>query len=502
MKKYIFLFILSILFPLAAHSQYGWIQQQSNTGNDLNGINFLDPNTGYAVGYNGSILKTTNGGTNWTFNTLNNYGYRQVVFPQADSGLVFGLPGICYKTTDRGQTWFLTFISLADTYTYAYFINEYTGWVLSNNGRVYKTENGGYNWAFEPASTNAMLYSCSFINENTGWVCGGFGMVSKTVNGGDIFINMPAGVSNDLYGITFVNGNTGWVCGSGGLIMKSTNGCISWTPQNSGVTNNLSWIYFTDVNTGYVCGSSGVILKTTNGGTIWYRQPVSTNGQLNRIIFIDHQNGWVCGNNGEIYKTTNGGDPLPAVPALISPPDNSWGISLTPALTWTNTGAVNYQVQVSTAPDFSVITDSSSVTSSVYTVPAGKLILNRTYYWRVRAYYYYGTSEWSVIWNFTTLVSGVTILNATVPASYNLYQNYPNPFNPSTNIRFDVPKTSNVKLIVYDINGRVVENLFSGNIPAGSFEYKWNASKYSSGIYFFRMESNEYSAVRKMTLLK
>lgn len=89
-----------------------------------------------------------------------------------------------------------------------------------------------------------------------------------------------------------------------------------------------------------------------------------------------------------------------------------------------------------------------------------------------------------------------------VPVKYQLYQNYPNPFNPSTKIKFDIIKTTNAKIVIYDMLGRVVETLVNSQLRPGTYEATWNASGYSSGIYFFRLITDEYSATNKMVLMK
>jgi enediyne biosynthesis protein E4 len=89
-----------------------------------------------------------------------------------------------------------------------------------------------------------------------------------------------------------------------------------------------------------------------------------------------------------------------------------------------------------------------------------------------------------------------------IPEKFNLYQNYPNPFNPSTTIKFDIPASQNVNVIVFDVTGRLVCKLFEGFLSAGSYETEWNGNGVSSGIYFCRLETNTGSMTRKMLLVK
>jgi len=89
-----------------------------------------------------------------------------------------------------------------------------------------------------------------------------------------------------------------------------------------------------------------------------------------------------------------------------------------------------------------------------------------------------------------------------IPKNYKLQQNYPNPFNPETNIKFDVPKSGNVKLTVYDMLGNQVELLVNNFMEAGSYSTDFHANNLSSGVYFYRMESVNFSETRKMILNK
>jgi len=89
-----------------------------------------------------------------------------------------------------------------------------------------------------------------------------------------------------------------------------------------------------------------------------------------------------------------------------------------------------------------------------------------------------------------------------IPEKYNLHQNYPNPFNPSTTIRYEIPKSGLVTVKVYNVLGKEIETLINENQTSGVYRLNWNASDYPSGIYFYKIESGEFSKVMKMVLLK
>ena len=99
-------------------------------------------------------------------------------------------------------------------------------------------------------------------------------------------------------------------------------------------------------------------------------------------------------------------------------------------------------------------------------------------------------------------VIGITNNNQGVPTEYSLSQNYPNPFNPTTNIKYQITKNNNVKLTVFDILGKEVEVLVNEKQTPGAYSINWNADKYSSGVYFYKIESGSFTSVKKMILLK
>jgi hypothetical protein len=93
------------------------------------------------------------------------------------------------------------------------------------------------------------------------------------------------------------------------------------------------------------------------------------------------------------------------------------------------------------------------------------------------------------------------------PMAWNLESAYPNPFNPSTSIAFTVPVAADVSLTVFDILGREVTRLVNGKMQAGAHVVQWNTQNHhggtvASGIYFYRLEAQDYEMTRKMILMK
>jgi hypothetical protein len=99
-------------------------------------------------------------------------------------------------------------------------------------------------------------------------------------------------------------------------------------------------------------------------------------------------------------------------------------------------------------------------------------------------------------------VIGIISYNSQIPKSYSLSQNYPNPFNPVTNIKYDILRTGIVKLTVYDIIGREVETIVNSQQIAGSYVVQYDASKLASGIYFYTLHTQDFTATKKMIIVK
>lgn len=89
-----------------------------------------------------------------------------------------------------------------------------------------------------------------------------------------------------------------------------------------------------------------------------------------------------------------------------------------------------------------------------------------------------------------------------IPAEYKLYQNYPNPFNPVTTIKYDIVKVEDVKIAIYDILGREVATLVNAQQQPGTYEVSWDASGFASGIYFYTITSGNFTATKKLILLR
>jgi len=113
-----------------------------------------------------------------------------------------------------------------------------------------------------------------------------------------------------------------------------------------------------------------------------------------------------------------------------------------------------------------------------------------------------GATAPTTVFQFTVGTVSVISISSDVPKEFRLFNNYPNPFNPTTDIKYDIAKSGFVSLKVYDINGKLVNELVNQMQIAGSYKARFDASGFSSGIYFYQLTSGNFKAQNKMLLIK
>jgi len=123
----------------------------------------------------------------------------------------------------------------------------------------------------------------------------------------------------------------------------------------------------------------------------------------------------------------------------------------------------------------------------------------QNYFYMIEAIDDAGNSAWST--ELSTSITGIET-QTSLPTEYALDQNYPNPFNPATTINYQIPVDANISLKIYDVLGNEVAELVSEFKTAGYYEVKFNAGKLTSGVYFYRIESDNFTQTRKMLLMK
>ncbi|MBK7500951.1 MAG: T9SS type A sorting domain-containing protein [Ignavibacteriales bacterium] len=98
--------------------------------------------------------------------------------------------------------------------------------------------------------------------------------------------------------------------------------------------------------------------------------------------------------------------------------------------------------------------------------------------------------------------SNIVEVDLTLPIEFSLEQNYPNPFNPATSIQYTISSKQNVQLLVYNVLGKEIATLVNEEKPAGNYEVNFDASKLSSGVYFYQLQAGSFVETKKMILLR
>ncbi len=454
---------------------------------DVSSIAFVNGQTGFFAG-NSGIFKTTNNGTNWILQSTASCNSISVLYD--DNALVVGNNGTIVKTMNQGNNWIWLSQSLTSNRIESiFFANENTGFCISSNS-ILKTTDKGLHWYFTFENASSHLNDIYFINELTGWVPGYNGLIYKTTNSGINWSIQNSNTTVVLYHLSFINQNTGWILGES-CILKTNNGGINWNKINivEGFLNNMMYaIQLLNSDTGIIAGVGG-IGRTTNGGLSWQRTFDNSMQDLGK----DSQNNLYAITLMDFYKSTNLGMNW----QLLSSP---WKASMDLKMVNSSTGYMAC-----------MFGNLLRTTNGGLTWDTWKLFTNGN----LRAVFAIDTNKCWVVgergYILSTLGSGIitnlNYQNTTMPELFLLSQNYPNPFNPQTKIKFDVPanvkgKTSNVKLVIYDLLGREVVTLVNEELKPGTYEVDWDASNFSSGVYFYRIISGNYIETKKMILMK
>ncbi|MBE0637853.1 MAG: T9SS type A sorting domain-containing protein [Bacteroidales bacterium] len=338
MKKLIFL-LVALVEMNGANAQ--WFPLNSGATNGLSSVYFTDEDTGYAVGWNGAILKTTDGGYNWenqvsgTTNSL-----ASVYFTNTNTGFVVGDSGTILKTTNGGIVWEALESGTSEPLSSVHFPDTETGYVVGNGAIILKTTDGGEIWTSQYWGTQTLtwLNTVHFTDSNTGYACGGQlggclqqnGIILKTTDGGvewtlSLLFGIEYGV---LYSLSAVDSNTVFAIGSSEEgpahtdLVTTIDGGINWSAIYISGSQTRS-VFFIDSQTGFVVGresedGDGTVLKTTDGGLTWMEQPVGIPVWLNSVHFPTQNTGYIVGDNGIILKTTNGGNLAGCLPEGIT----------------------------------------------------------------------------------------------------------------------------------------------------------------------------------------
>lgn len=405
------------------------------------------------------------------------------------------------------------------------------------------------------SNVTASLTSAHTTNYGgTAWVCGYNGTVIRTSNGGTNWINVtgngiPTNVNLiNIYGINNSKAITAGYIGTNTYVYRTSNSGLNWIQVFSQPNGFINAVWIVDTARGFIygdpVGGRWSLWKTTNGGVNWdssgmYLQQNGSETGWNNALFCRNTKIWFGTNNSRIYYSTNFGTNW--VVQSTAPEQNSYSIWFYWFWNDTNWGLAGGSTLLQTSNqglNWVPMTSSGSGNFGGFTGnPPGVASSGFPYgtFWYVRSdnkiYFSFGGTSWGAnytapsgsynnlslgiqtgiafavrnnggITRIITQWGGVKNISSDIPSDFKLHQNYPNPFNPKSNIRFEIPKSGNLQLMVLDALGRVVAILVNEFLRSGTYEVVWDASNYASGLYFYKLITDEFIETRKMVLIK
>ena len=240
---------------------------QWHGSDDLNDIDFVTPQIGWAVGKSGHLMRTTNGGESWFFQQTS--------------------PAVDVEAVD--------------------FIDSNLGWLVGAEGRIWSSANGGATWALQTTPTMNRLTRIAMVDSQTGWAVGRGGVVLRTIDGGAHWIQQTSGTGLDLLGLAVVDAQNAWAVGANGTVVTTSNGGANWATRASGTTNWLWDVTASGAQTGWAVGDGGKLLFTNDGGLSWYSRSINEARPLRAVAFASAQQGWIAGGQGTLWFTLDGG---------------------------------------------------------------------------------------------------------------------------------------------------------------------------------------------------
>lgn len=513
-----------------------WAKVRDNISQTISKLEFKDDLTGWAFGRNGLALRTTDGGLTWNTAAIGLPGWIKTfsILP-GDQLIAAGAPGVIVKSTNNGSTWARSGDSSKFHYNHSTFTGI-TGWIFGNNGLILHTTDAGATWAFQSEGSENTINSIEFLDPMIGTAVGDSGLILRTEDGGDTWIRQFTNYKTNLNDVFFLDTIRGWIVGDDGTILQTLDRGASWQKHDlSQITSDDIYSIEGTKWSNKAVGQNGAYLVSQNSptGAIWYRggAPIKTyrgivtlssrsaslvgdqgtilqlvtspsgggvidlsidpKFDLRDIFFTGGGRGWVVGKYGIVLRSTNGGA--------------KWAITDTIPVNWLNAVYFYDSLNGYTAGSYGALYKSEDAGYNWTRIPTG---VTNTF----KKSFFFNKDEGWLVGTYGLLMKTVngggsgspTSVEAEyiTPSEFYLDQNFPNPFNPSTTITFNVNRSGNYRLAVYDLLGREVAELVNRYLPSGQHFAAFDAGGLPSGVYIYRLSGAGQSHARKMVLLK
>jgi photosystem II stability/assembly factor-like uncharacterized protein len=291
-------------FPL--RSTGVWTELNPNVPRvDYIGVDFINPDTGWAVGLWGAVIKTTNGGESWT--TLETPTGEILLKVHSYNGqvvMIVGHNGTILRSSDGGESFtLLTGITTQELWGVR-MLNDTLGWICGRNQTLLKTTDAGLTWQPVVSGFNYHYWQFDFLTENYFMIACSQGRVLKTTDGGQSFTQHQAGSTQDLYTIDIIDSLHIAAAGNFGKNVYSSDGGINWI-ENQYTALSINWIHYINRDTGYITIGTVHLHKTTNRGQSWFNPGFGAAGEWQFELLTENL-GYGVGAGLTITKTEDG----------------------------------------------------------------------------------------------------------------------------------------------------------------------------------------------------
>lgn len=329
MRRIVAVTAWTVLFMVSGVFAQGtvWSIESSGTLSNLRGVSHSDTAIWIAVGDNGTILRSSDGGKLWSSVSSPIVDHLRGVSIRGTLGLAVGLSGQVLRSTDAGVSWTAEARPTSKN-LYSVSVGDSVAVITGEEGTILVSTDAGVSWSPRTAGTASVLFGVS-VSGRTAVGVGGQGAIVNSDNGGAGWGLQILGPSQQLffYCTSFVNATTGWAAGAyqatGSIILKTTLYGFVWTVESAPTTNALFGISFTSTDSGTAVGAGGTVVRTTDGGGTWLSGESNTQQSLNAVSFVDGTRGVAVGDSGTILRSAAGGatgvavQDMPGLPEAI-----------------------------------------------------------------------------------------------------------------------------------------------------------------------------------------
>jgi photosystem II stability/assembly factor-like uncharacterized protein len=325
-----------------------WNKMPNKLQCNISSMNFCSTTVGWIFGYDGEIYKTKDGGASWVNQqkTATRSAFLAVSFADSNRGVAVGKNGIIVCTSNGGSHWQLCNSPISTDLTAVNLIDN-IGWAIGVQGIIVKTTDYGQSWLLQQSFQNCTLNGILAITKTKVIAVGDSGIILKTTDGGQNWTLQNAGTTKTLYSIC-VKDTEYWIAGESGTLIKSKDGGTHWALDSLFVSNgfysnaNFHSIYFAGPQNGLVITepiagrsfNSFLTYKTSDGGSNWSIVDLTSSLRYPISAQLLNSNVEIALTTTGVYKSGNGGlswdlmsnllTPFPAAAMFFLNPGSGW----------------------------------------------------------------------------------------------------------------------------------------------------------------------------------